>query len=204
MFPLINGKRCRVSASTQDQCLHEPDEDSLPDGSPMSESFASGPSSAAVGAPPLAEAADLAAAGGLLSRVSMTVGTYSEAESTDKMESKDTTGAFPLPDAFADDYFDGQISYSDILSGCTDNSKESGGWQSPSEAPAVSPEPLQLESVHAIVFLPPKYHLLFRFTISRKTTIVRIVTDRPEVLGYIDAFFAATYALTLAAETQPH
>merc|ERR1712194_499695 len=40
-----------------------------------------------------------------------------------------------------------------------------------------------------IVFIPPGHHLLMRFTISSYSTIVRILTDRFQLLSYMDAFF---------------
>eukprot|EP00435_Cladocopium_sp_Y103_P059165 s1971_g21.t1 len=38
-------------------------------------------------------------------------------------------------------------------------------------------------------FVPPSYHLLMRFAISSRSTIVRILTDRFQLLSYLDSFF---------------
>jgi len=46
-----------------------------------------------------------------------------------------------------------------------------------------------VETVCVIVFIPPGCHLLMRFTISTHSTIVRILTDRFQLLSYMDSFF---------------
>lgn len=48
---------------------------------------------------------------------------------------------------------------------------------------------LNVETVCVIVFIPPCHHLLMRFAISSRSTIVRILTDRFQLLSYMDAFF---------------
>lgn len=48
---------------------------------------------------------------------------------------------------------------------------------------------LNVETVCIIVFIPPSYHLLMRFAISSHSTIVRVLTDRFQLLSYMDAFF---------------
>lgn len=48
---------------------------------------------------------------------------------------------------------------------------------------------LNVETVCTIVFIPPCHHLLMRFAISSHSTIVRILTDRFQLLSYMDAFF---------------
>merc|ERR1712217_129596 len=61
------------------------------------------------------------------------------------------------------------------------------------ELDSCEPEPkdvvLNVETICAIVFVPPCYHLLMRFTISSHSTIVRIFTDRFQLLSYMDVFF---------------
>ncbi|KAL8442373.1 hypothetical protein Emed_007312 [Eimeria media] len=163
----------------RDQCLHEPGEGpSATEGAPQSLSFAVGasvsPSAAAN------RAADETSGGSVPVHAA-----WAEEKREDEM------GEQTLTDVFADDYFDGQIPYSEILAGCTDTPRALMNEGTP-----LAGTPLHLETLHAIVFLPPKYHLLLKFTISLRTTIVRIVTDRPELLAYLDAFFAACYAIT--------
>eukprot|EP00922_Rhytidocystis_sp_ex-Travisia-forbesii_P042230 GHVS01063106.1.p1 GENE.GHVS01063106.1~~GHVS01063106.1.p1 ORF type:complete len:313 (+),score=12.51 GHVS01063106.1:357-1295(+) len=46
-----------------------------------------------------------------------------------------------------------------------------------------------IDTVYVIIFVPPEHHLLLRFTISTSTTVVRVATDRYELLGYIDSLF---------------
>merc|ERR1712217_342077 len=48
---------------------------------------------------------------------------------------------------------------------------------------------VHVETVCTILFIPPCYHLLMRFAISSHTTIVRVLTDRFQLLSYMDAFF---------------
>lgn len=48
---------------------------------------------------------------------------------------------------------------------------------------------VQVETVCSIVFIPPNYHLLMRFTISSHSTLVRILTDRFQLLSHLDVFF---------------
>ena len=43
--------------------------------------------------------------------------------------------------------------------------------------------------LRAIVVLPPKYHLLFKFHISKTSTVIRIRTDRWQLLSELDGFF---------------
>uniref|UniRef100_A0A7S4RBY2 Adaptor-related protein complex 5 beta subunit n=1 Tax=Alexandrium monilatum TaxID=311494 RepID=A0A7S4RBY2_9DINO len=59
-------------------------------------------------------------------------------------------------------------------------------------APVVDEEEevvLNVETVCTIVFIPPCYHLLMRFAISSHSTIVRVLTDRFQLLSYMDSFF---------------
>ncbi|OEH75953.1 hypothetical protein cyc_01208 [Cyclospora cayetanensis] len=96
-------------------------------------------------------------------------------------------------DVFVDEYFDGQIPYSEILTNLKYHT-EGTCEKTPGGGPQTIRGP-QLETLHALIFLPPKFHLLLRFTISPKTAIVRCATDRWETLGYLDAFFSKMYAL---------
>jgi len=48
---------------------------------------------------------------------------------------------------------------------------------------------LSVETVFTVVFIPPCYHLLMRFAISSHTTVVRVLTDRFQLLSYMDSFF---------------
>lgn len=48
---------------------------------------------------------------------------------------------------------------------------------------------LNVETVCTIIFIPPSHHLLMRFAISSHSTIVRILTDRFQLLSYMDSFF---------------
>eukprot|EP00439_Symbiodinium_sp_Y106_P081833 s1128_g20.t4 len=48
---------------------------------------------------------------------------------------------------------------------------------------------VNVDTTFAILFVPPCYHLLMRFAISSNSTIVRILTDRFQLLSYMDAFF---------------
>jgi len=48
---------------------------------------------------------------------------------------------------------------------------------------------VHMETICSIVFIPPCYHLLMRFAISSQSTVVRILTDRFQLLSYLDAFF---------------
>ena len=41
-----------------------------------------------------------------------------------------------------------------------------------------------------VVFIPPRYHLLFKFHVSANSTVVRIRTDNWKLLSELDAFFA--------------
>ncbi|KAL8430413.1 hypothetical protein ACSSS7_005938 [Eimeria intestinalis] len=168
----------------RDQCLHEPEESaSAHEGAPLSLSFAVG--APVSPSPPAKRATDESLGEGVPANATWT-----------KKKSEDELGGQRITDVFADDYFDGQIPYSEILAGCTGTPRAlmEGG-------PLSEGASLHLETLHAIVFLPPKYHLLLKFTISIRTTVVRIVTDRPELLAYLDAFFAACYAVTFTAES---
>ncbi|RQX67530.1 hypothetical protein TGCAST_320550 [Toxoplasma gondii CAST] len=49
-----------------------------------------------------------------------------------------------------------------------------------------------------IIFMPPRYHLLLKFSVSRITTVVRVATDRYQLLGYMDNFFEASSRLVEA------
>jgi len=51
------------------------------------------------------------------------------------------------------------------------------------------PYDVSIEQEAVIIFIPPRYHLLMRFTMSAQTTVVRILTDRFHLLAYMDAFF---------------
>ncbi|CAE8685665.1 unnamed protein product [Polarella glacialis] len=48
---------------------------------------------------------------------------------------------------------------------------------------------VKVDTFFIIVFVPPCHHLLMRFAISSRSTIVRILTDRFQLLSYMDAFF---------------
>jgi hypothetical protein len=48
---------------------------------------------------------------------------------------------------------------------------------------------VRMDTVCSIVFIPPCHHLLMRFTISSQSTVVRVLTDRFQLLSYMDAFF---------------
>jgi len=61
---------------------------------------------------------------------------------------------------------------------------------------------LLVETICTIIFIPPGYHLLMRFTISSHSTIVRILTDRFQLLSYMDAFFLAWRRTATAAEEE--
>ncbi|KAL8440586.1 hypothetical protein Efla_006864 [Eimeria flavescens] len=165
----------------RDQCLHEPEEEaSGAPGPPASLSFTVGPS-AAPGSPAQCAAGEQLPASSVAAHADWSTGKEEEEGDVDS-----------LTDAFADDYFDGQIPYPEILAGCTETPRAlMEGPPPPSAGP-----PRPLETLHAIVFLPPKYHLLFKFTLSAKTTVARICTDRPQMLAYLDAFFGASFALT--------
>eukprot|EP00397_Hematodinium_sp_SG-2012_P059780 GEMP01077038.1.p1 GENE.GEMP01077038.1~~GEMP01077038.1.p1 ORF type:complete len:141 (+),score=22.12 GEMP01077038.1:128-550(+) len=56
---------------------------------------------------------------------------------------------------------------------------------------AEGPYNVNLEQEAVIIFIPPRYHLLMRFTMSVQTTVVRILTDRFHLLAHMDAFFEA-------------
>lgn len=56
-----------------------------------------------------------------------------------------------------------------------------------------TPIDLNLETKCVIIFIPPKYHLALRFTISENTTLCRIRTDRFNLLSYMDSFFWADF-----------
>lgn len=56
---------------------------------------------------------------------------------------------------------------------------------------AEGPYDVSVEQEAVIIFIPPRYHLLMRFTMSAQTTVVRILTDRFHLLAYMDAFFQA-------------
>ena len=43
--------------------------------------------------------------------------------------------------------------------------------------------------LRVLVVLPPRYHMLFKFHISETSTVVRIRTDRWQLLGELDRFF---------------
>ena len=43
--------------------------------------------------------------------------------------------------------------------------------------------------VHVFIFLPPKYHLLMRFNLEAKQTIVEIQTDYWRTLTFVDQYF---------------
>merc|ERR1711907_403871 len=60
---------------------------------------------------------------------------------------------------------------------------------------------VHMETVCSIVFIPPCHHLLMRFAISSRSTVVRILTDRFQLLSYMDAFFLS-WSHT-AAEQRP-
>ncbi|CAE7035153.1 Rpl26 [Symbiodinium sp. CCMP2456] len=67
-------------------------------------------------------------------------------------------------------------------------------WNSLPEGEMDLPEQEQdvtvnVDTTFAILFVPPCYHLLMRFAISSNSTIVRILTDRFQLLSYMDAFF---------------
>ena len=40
-----------------------------------------------------------------------------------------------------------------------------------------------------VVFVPPRFHLLFKFHVSDESTVVRIRTDNWKLLSELDAFF---------------
>ena len=40
-----------------------------------------------------------------------------------------------------------------------------------------------------VVFVPPRFHLLFKFHVSDDSTVVRIRTDNWKLLAELDAFF---------------
>jgi len=46
-----------------------------------------------------------------------------------------------------------------------------------------------VDTVCVIIFIPPASHLLMRFAISSHTTVVRVLTDRFQLLSYMDTFF---------------
>ena len=46
-----------------------------------------------------------------------------------------------------------------------------------------------IETRCTMIFIPPRYHLALRFTISARTTLCRIRTDRLSLLSYMDRFF---------------
>ena len=48
----------------------------------------------------------------------------------------------------------------------------------------------------AVVLLPPKFHLLFKFHVSDTSTLVRIRTDRWQLLSELDNFFQRWYSHT--------
>lgn len=62
---------------------------------------------------------------------------------------------------------------------------------------------LQVDTVFVMVFIPPCYHLLMRFAISSHSTIVRILTDRFQLLSYMDAFFLPWSRGAAAAGERP-
>ncbi|KEP61388.1 UNVERIFIED_CONTAM: hypothetical protein HHA_320550 [Hammondia hammondi] len=53
-----------------------------------------------------------------------------------------------------------------------------------------------------IIFMPPRYHLLLKFSVSRITTVVRVATDRYQLLGYMDNFFEASSRLVEAKSSR--
>jgi AP-5 complex subunit beta-1 len=60
---------------------------------------------------------------------------------------------------------------------------------SSAEIPDVGEVTVNVETVCVIIFIPPFYHLLLRFAISSHSTIVRALTDRFQLLSYMDSFF---------------
>ncbi|CDJ56750.1 hypothetical protein, conserved [Eimeria maxima] len=103
-------------------------------------------------------------------------------------------------EVFVDQYFEGQVPYEEILEGCK-GPPTTNEWGAPSGGPPPRGPPI--DTLHALIFLPPRYHLLFKFNVANKTTIVRCATDRWEALGYLEAFFSKTFALALAARGAP-
>jgi len=43
--------------------------------------------------------------------------------------------------------------------------------------------------VRVLIFLPPKYHLLFKMFIGDSCTVVKILSDFWEIFKYIDEYF---------------
>lgn len=185
----------------QDQCLHEADEEPPAEGSPTSVPFALVASP--LGAPNANEAPQPVEA----DDAGLAFPVRTKETERGHQDGRDSSG---LIDVFVDEYFEGQITYEEILTDCTGTPRGSGcraplGASSPEGAPTeVPPGGPQLETLHAIIFLPPKYHLLLKFTVSPRTTIVRIATDWCEALGYLDAFFSVSYALTTVRDRQTH
>lgn len=189
-----------VCACKQDQYLHE-------DPEPLAEACEASSAAFALGAPPLggatlAEEPSSPSVPESVSGQGALQGVDWQAAEVSQMAGNADTASF---DVFLDDYFDGQVPYRDILKDSTDTERSvQGGLDAPSteasgipvQSPATGP---QLDTMRALIFLPPRYHLLFKFTVSPKTTLVRCATDRWEALGYLDAFFSSCYALALSA-----
>ncbi|CDJ42483.1 hypothetical protein, conserved [Eimeria tenella] len=184
----------------RDQYLHEYPE-------PLGEAGEASSAAFALGAAPLdgatvVEAPSSPSVPGIVSGQGALQGVDWQAAEVPDMADNADTAAF---DVFVDDYFNGQVPYSDIFKDSTDTERSvQGGLDAssteasgiPVQSPATGP---QLDTMRALIFLPPRYHLLFKFTVSPKTTLVRCATDRWEALGYLDAFFSSCYALALSA-----
>eukprot|EP00743_Colponemidia_sp_Colp-15_P012014 GILK01013542.1.p1 GENE.GILK01013542.1~~GILK01013542.1.p1 ORF type:complete len:1095 (-),score=184.93 GILK01013542.1:17-3301(-) len=50
-------------------------------------------------------------------------------------------------------------------------------------------DPVHVEQARALIFIPPQYHILMRWSICERTTLVRMRTDRWQLLKYLDNYF---------------
>eukprot|EP00929_Paragymnodinium_shiwhaense_P043214 TRINITY_DN22256_c0_g1_i1.p1 TRINITY_DN22256_c0_g1~~TRINITY_DN22256_c0_g1_i1.p1 ORF type:complete len:1137 (-),score=158.10 TRINITY_DN22256_c0_g1_i1:10-3420(-) len=71
----------------------------------------------------------------------------------------------------------------------TEDKDAAGDDKESDDASGVDEIELDVETSYVMIFIPPCHHLLMRFAISSHSTIVRIKTDRFQLLSYMDAFF---------------
>ncbi|XP_010533345.1 PREDICTED: uncharacterized protein LOC104809147 [Tarenaya hassleriana] len=67
------------------------------------------------------------------------------------------------------------------------------GYGDDQEVEAVTTSKLKMGNLHMLIFLPPRFHLLFQMEVGESSTLVHIRTDHWPCLAYVDDYLEALF-----------
>lgn len=98
-------------------------------------------------------------------------------------------GPFVVPSAVQLEEEDFDFQQEEQFKEALERDGQEGDGESEDDAAIADEVTVNVDMAYVIIFVPPCHHLLMRFAISSHSTIVRVLTDRYQLLSYMDPFF---------------